>query len=76
MLLRGEEATLIKITATKNRSSVQRESRFTSLRATQQTLPLMIWITLVLHFMYMGQPLPLSVKYDMAAGAKVHQNIV
>ena len=74
MPLRGEEATLIKIT--KKRSSVQRESGFTSLRAAQQTLPLMIWITLVLHFMYMGQPLPLSVKYDMAAGAKVHQNIV
>ena len=74
MLPRGEEATLIKIT--KKRSSVQRESRFTSLRAPQQTLPLTIWITLVLHFMYMGQPLPLSVKYDMAAGAKVHQNIV
>ena len=74
MLPRGEEATLIKIT--KKRSSVQRESGFTSLRAPQQTLPLTIWITLVLHFMYMGQPLPLSVKYDMAAGAKVHQNIV
>ena len=74
MLLRGEEATLIKIT--KKRSSVQRESRFTSLRAAQQTLPLTIWITLVLHFMYMGQALPLSVKYDMAAGAKGRQNIV
>ena len=49
---------------------------FKSLRAPQQTLPLTILITLVLHFMYMGQPLPLSVKYDMAAGAKVHQNIV